>query len=308
MNATTTSDPAMEPDYPQLLGHPKPLWMLFMSEFWERFAFYGMRWALTLYIVAQFFGGDPSGQASASRTYGAYLALVYATAIFGGYVADRVLGYQRSILVGAVVMASGLFLIMVPNHQIFVLGLSTVIVGNGLFKPNISSMVGQLYAQGDPRRDRGFTIFYMGINGGALVAPLITGWLASEVFGTPMHQHFKAVFAAAGVGMLISLFWFLFGRRQLKDVGKPPAERHGGQMLLFVAIGIAVAIPVVYFLMTGVGAVGIAWILGILFIGVAAILATEGARTDRQQRDRVIAMLVLFAFNVLFWMFFEQAG
>ncbi len=112
------SDAAAIPDYPQVLGHPRPLWMLFMSEFWERFAFYGMRWALTLYIVAQFHNGDPSGEAPAARIYGAYLALVYATAIFGGYVADRVIGYQRSILLGAVVMAAGLFMITVPNEQI----------------------------------------------------------------------------------------------------------------------------------------------------------------------------------------------
>src|SRR3546814_3713204 len=115
----TTADAATAahpPEYPQLLGHPRPLWMLFMTEFWERFAFYGIRWALTLYIVAQFFADDSAGQASASRTYGAYLALVYATAVFGGYVADKVLGYQRSILVGAVVMAAGLFMIMLPNH------------------------------------------------------------------------------------------------------------------------------------------------------------------------------------------------
>src|SRR6478735_2516229 len=107
------------PDYPQTLGHPRPLWMLFMTEFWERFAFYGMRWALTLYIVAEFFHGDPSGQAYASRTYGAFLALVYATAIFGGYVADRLIGYQRSILLGAVVSAIGYFMIMMPNQPLF---------------------------------------------------------------------------------------------------------------------------------------------------------------------------------------------
>ena len=121
MSQVTISGAAPPPDYPQLLGHPRPLWMLFMAEFWERFAFYGMRWALTLYIVAQFFGGDEAGQASASRTYGAYLALVYATAVFGGYVADKIIGYQRSILLGAVVMASGLFMVMVPQHEIFML-------------------------------------------------------------------------------------------------------------------------------------------------------------------------------------------
>lgn len=138
--------PAQPPEFPTLLGHPRPLWMLFMTEFWERFAFYGIRWALVLYIVAQFFGGEASGQAAAGRTYGAYLALVYAAAIFGGYVADRVLGYQRSILVGAAVMSAGLFMIAVPSHTVFEIGLATVVVGNGLFKPNISTMVGKLYS------------------------------------------------------------------------------------------------------------------------------------------------------------------
>ncbi|MCW8807756.1 MAG: oligopeptide:H+ symporter, partial [Rhodanobacter sp.] len=226
MGQTTTDigKAAPVPEYPQLLGHPKPLWMLFMSEFWERFAFYGMRWALTLYIVSQFFGGDEAGQASASRTYGAYLALVYATAVFGGYIADKVIGYQRSILLGAAVMAAGLFMVMVPNHEVFMLGLATIIVGNGLFKPNISSMVGQLYAPGDSRRDRGFTLFYMGINAGALIAPILTGYLAERVFGTPQRDNYLVVFAASGVGMLISLVWFWFGRRQLGEVGRPAPE------------------------------------------------------------------------------------
>ena len=133
MSQTGTVDTKAQPECGTLWGHPKPLWMLFMAEFWERFAFYGIRWALTLYIVAQFFNGDASGEAYASRTYGAYLALVYATAIFGGYVADRIIGYQKSILLGAVVMSLGLFMIMLPNQQLFLLGLSTVIVGNGLF-------------------------------------------------------------------------------------------------------------------------------------------------------------------------------
>ena len=115
MTDATAATPHDVPEYPQTLGHPRPLWMLFMTEFWERFAFYGMRWALTLYIVAQFFGGDASGQGYASRTYGAYLALVYATAVFGGYVADKIIGYQRSILIGAVFMSAGLFMIMIPD-------------------------------------------------------------------------------------------------------------------------------------------------------------------------------------------------
>lgn len=307
-NHTTTSANTPVPEYPQLLGHPRPLWMLFMSEFWERFAFYGMRWALTLYIVSQFFGGDEAGQASASRTYGAYLALVYATAVFGGYIADKVIGYQRSILLGAVVMAAGLFMVMVPNQQIFMLGLATIIVGNGLFKPNISSMVGQLYAPGDSRRDRGFTLFYMGINAGALIAPVLTSYLAEQVFGTPQQDNYHVVFAASGVGMLISLVWFWFGRRQLGDIGRPAPEIASKVRVVYVALGVLVAIPLVYLLMDRAGAVMIQWLLTVLFIGVGAMLVIEAIRTGRVQIQRVIAMLIIFAFNVLFWMFFEQAG
>jgi len=296
------------PNFRQVLGHPRPLWMLFMTEFWERFAFYGMRWALTLYIVAQFFGGDPSGQAYASRTYGAFLALVYATAIFGGYVADRLIGYQRSILLGAAVSAVGYFMIMIPSQPLFLLGLSVIIVGNGLFKPNISTQVGHLYSAGDDRRDRGFTIFYMGINAGALVSPLLTGWLASVITDTPMVQNYKVVFATTGVGMLISLVWFWFGRRQLGGIGRPPADRDGGKNLLGVIAGVVVAVPIVYLLMAKLGASALAWILGALFIGLSLMLLVEALREGAVQRDKVIAMLVLFTFNVLFWCFFEQAG
>ena len=307
MTDTTTTAPTV-PDYPQTMGHPRPLWMLFMTEFWERFAFYGMRWALTLYIVAEFFGGSPTGQAFASRTYGAYLALVYAAAVFGGYVADKVIGYQRSILVGAVVMSAGLFMIMLPNQDIFLLGLSTVIVGNGLFKPNISSMVGQLYGRDDPRRDRGFTLFYMGINAGALVAPLLTGWMAAHFTDTPLEQNYRLVFLAAGVGMLLSLLWFWFGRRQLKGVGRPLPGAESRLRVLWVFAGVIVAVPVVYWLLSGIGATGLQWVLGLLFVVVAAMLLVEAARHGRVQTHRVIAMLIIFAFNVLFWMFYYQLG
>ena len=296
------------PKLPEFLGHPRPLWMLFMTEFWERFAFYGMRWALTLYIVAQFFDGDAAGQSYASRTYGAYLGLVYATAIFGGYVADRVIGYQRSILIGAIVMCAGLFMIVVPNREVFLLGLSLIIVGNGLFKPNISTLVGKLYKTGDPRRDRGFTIFYMGINAGALIAPLVTGWLASVVTNTPMQQNYKVVFIATGVGMLISFFWFSFGRKQLGDIGQVPDNGNSTRNILLVLVGVVIGVPVVYLLLSKLGTTALAWILTILFIGLAVSMLFEGIREGRLQRDRVLAMLLLFLFNILFWVFFEQAG
>lgn len=299
--------PAEPPTYPQWLGHPKPLWMLFMTEFWERFAFYGMRWALVLYIVAQFYRGDASGEAPASELYGAYLALVYAAAIFGGYVADKLIGYQRAILLGALFMAAGLFLITIPTDAWLKLGLATIIVGNGLFKPIISTMVGKLYAPTDSRRDSGFTIFYMGINMGAFLAPILTGLLAEKVFGSDGMPAYKVVFIASGIGMMISLLWFWFGRKQLKGVGAAPAGATGPGRMVAVTIGTLAAIPVYYFLLT-IDAGVLNWILIALFVAPAIMLLVEGIREGARQRDMVIAMLIIFGFNVLFWMFFEQAG
>ncbi len=302
-----TAPASSVPNFQQTLGHPRPLWMLFMTEFWERFAFYGIRWALVLYIVAQFFGGSATGEAPAGDTYGAYLALVYAAAIFGGYIADSVLGYQRSILLGAGVMAAGLFLISVPSQQIFEVGLATIIVGNGLFKPNISTMVGKLYGASDPRRDSGFTIFYMGINLGAMIAPVLTGWLADRVFGSPQMPAYKVVFIASGFGMLVSLVWFWFGRRQLGAIGRPPMGQADKRKVLYVLLGAMAAIPLVYFLLS-IGAHRLNLVLAPMFLILAGMLLVEGIREGKVQRDRVIAMLIIFAFNVLFWMFFEQAG
>ena len=308
MSGAATSTPGPIPEYTQLMGHPRPLWMLFMTEFWERFAFYGIRWALVLYIVAQFHGGADTGEASANQTYGAYLALVYAAAIFGGYVADKIIGYQRSILVGAIIMAAGLFMISMPDESVFKLGLATIIAGNGLFKPNISTMVGKLYVQGDERRDSGFTLFYMGINLGAMLAPILTGFLAERMLGGSSDSPaYKVVFIASGVGMLVSLVWFWFGRAQLKGVGRPPEGAEGGGRVLMTAIGALVAIPVIYFLLS-MGASSLQWVLTAMFVGLGVMLLVEGIREGSVARDKVIALLIIFAFNVLFWMFFEQAG
>ncbi len=296
------------PEFDNLWGHPKPLWMLFMAEFWERFAFYGIRWALTLYIVAQFFNGDTSGQSFASNTYGAYLALVYASAIFGGYIADKVIGSQHSILVGAVIMGTGLFLIMLPDETFFMVGLATVIVGNGLFKPNISNLVGKIYAVDDHRRDSGFSIFYMGINAGAMVSPIITQWLASTLTDTPMMDNYKAVFGAAGVGMLISYVWFYIGRRQLKGIGSVAKTPLRTKNLVYVIFGSVASIVPVYILMTYAGAQVLAWILFVLFAGLAMLLLKQAKRDGKIAFDRVIACLIMFLFNVIFFMFFEQAG
>jgi POT family proton-dependent oligopeptide transporter len=305
--ATTTPTGAL-PQFEQLMGHPKPLWMLFMTEFWERFAFYGIRWALALYIVAQFYSGDGAGEAPASSLYGAYLALVYAAALFGGYVADKVIGYQRSILLGAVIMAAGLFMIMVPNDQVFRLGLATVIVGNGLFKPNISTMVGQLYTQGDDRRDSGFTLFYMGINLGGMIAPLLTGWLARNLMGgTDDVPAYKVVFLVSGIGMVISLFWFWIGRSQLQGIGRPSEGAEGIGRVIVTAVCALATIPGVYFLLS-IGAGALQWILSALFVALCVLILREGFKDGPVRRDMAIAMLIIFVFNVLFWCFFEQAG
>ncbi|SHG97216.1 peptide MFS transporter [Massilia sp. CF038] len=306
----TTSTPNKEvviPEFKQIMGHPSPLWMLFMTEFWERFAFYGIRWALVLYIVTQFYGGNSAGEQSANLTYGSYLALVYAGAVFGGYVADRVIGYQRSILIGAIFMAAGLFMITVPNEDIFKLGLATIIVGNGLFKPNISTMVGKLYALNDTRRDSGFTIFYMGINSGAFLAPIFTQILAQKVFNVGDTPAYKVVFFAAGIGMLISLVWFYIGRASLKGIGAPEGEAKNPMRMVMVVIGGLLVIPVMYFLLKA-GAGNLQIVLTILFLILAAMLMVEGIKEGAVSRDKTIAMMIIFAFNILFWMFFEQAG
>ncbi|PKV13403.1 peptide MFS transporter [Xanthomonas prunicola] len=305
--SAATPPPPAPPEFPTLLGHPRPLWMLFMTEFWERFAFYGIRWALTLYIVAQFYEGSGAGEAPANRLYGAYLALVYASALFGGFVADRLIGYQRSLLIGAIVMSVGLFLIAVPNEQIFKIGLATIIAGNGLFKPNVSTMVGKLYPLNDPRRDSGFTIFYMGINAGGFLAPILTGLLADKIFGTEAMPAYKYVFIASGVGMLISLVWFWLGRRQLGPVGLPPVGGEGMGRTLAVLVGTLVAIPVAYGLLL-IDASILGWILTVLFLALCGLILFEGIREGKVHRDRAIAMLIVFVFNVMFFMFFEQAG
>jgi POT family proton-dependent oligopeptide transporter len=308
MAATNVAQTTATSEFPELLGHPRPLWMLFMTEFWERFSFYGMRWALTLYIVAQFYNGSGTGEAPAGRIYGAYLALVYASGLLGGYAADRLIGYQRSILLGAAIMGSGLFVMMIPSLDVFELGLALVIVGNGLFKPNISTMVGQLYAQNDVRRDAGFTIFYMGINIGAFVSPFLTERLAAIFTGTTDQMNYKIVFLSTGVGMLLSFLWFWFGRRQLHGIGRPPAELPEKRNLGIVVVAAAVLVPCVYVLLAKLGADVLAWVLGFMFIGLAVMLLVEGMREGAVPRDKVVAMLIIFVFNILFWMFYEQAG
>ena len=223
MPAASASD---TPAQPELFGHPKGLTFLFSTEMWERFSYYGMRSLLVLYMVKyllvghsdeiigfaglraalQSVFGPLAVQPLASQIYGIYTGLVYLTPIFGGLLADRVLGQRRTVIIGAVLMALGHF--MMAFESLFLFALLALILGNGAFKPNISTQVGRLYGQGDPRRDRAYSVFYVGINLGAFFSPLVCGTLG-EKLGWPYG------FAAAGLGMVIALLIYAFALRIL---------------------------------------------------------------------------------------------
>lgn len=194
--------------------HPKGLFLLFMVEMWERFGFYGMRALLMLYMVNQLmFGTEKAG-----KVYGMYLGLVYMMPLLGGFLADRYLGQRRSILLGGILLSAGYFLLAVPKMTFFYPALMVLIIGNGFFKPNISVVVGQLYEKNDPRRDGGFTIFYMGINIGAFFAPFVCGYLGQKI-------SWSYGFGAAGIGMLIGLVMYIWGQKKyLGDKGLYPCN------------------------------------------------------------------------------------
>src|SRR5687768_9203157 len=237
--------PFVAPPPGDRFGHPQALWQLVHSEFWERFAYYGMRALLAVYVATTFFSLLPEGDAyaEAALTYGAYTALIYATGIFGGFIADRYIGYRRAIVVGGVLMAAGLFLLLIKDMRWFLLGLSLIVVGNGLFKPNISTMVGRLYAPDDVRRDSGFTWFYMGINAGGALAPLICGTLVGARFG------YEWGFFTAGLGMLLGLAVFQWRVATMGAIGQPPAGHEGFARVVVVVLGALVAVPLVYLLL-----------------------------------------------------------
>jgi POT family proton-dependent oligopeptide transporter len=287
----------------EFIGHPRGLWMLFGAEFWERFAYYGMRALLAVYVATTFFALLPDGEAraQASLTYGAYTALIYATGLFGGSIADRYLGYRHSILLGGAIMAGGLFLLLVPKLEWFLTGLAVIVVGNGLFKPNISTMVGQLYSPGDVRRDSGFTIFYMGINAGGALAPLICGtWIGA-------HYGYQWGFLVAGIGMLLGLIVFQWRAGWIGAIGAPPRASGAFRRAAIVLLGCAVVVPLVYLLLSRAALVG--YLLLAAFALLTAYFVGSGVRSgDRVQLQRYIAMLLLFLAKILFWGMFEQAG
>jgi len=196
-------------------GHPSGLKSLFFTEMWERLGFYLMLGILYLYITDSERGGLGMSNASAGEIYGTYMAFVYFTPFLGGMIADRILGYRRSVLIGGLLLAAGYFSLGVRSMQTFYLGLVLLCLGNGLFKPNISAMVGNLYAPDDPRRDAGFNIFYMGINIGATISALLAAPLRN-------YWNFNFAFAAAGVGMLIGVLVLVATWRRLGDADRQP--------------------------------------------------------------------------------------
>jgi POT family proton-dependent oligopeptide transporter len=345
MSTTASASHAGFPGTPAVLqqrtflGHPIGLYVLFFSEMWERFSYYGMRALLVLYMLNYF----RWSQEDASKVYKWYTSLVYLTPLLGGYLADRFLGNKKAVIIGALLMAAGQFLLTVPNLSLFYGALCFMIVGNGFFKPNMSTQVGRLYPVGDPRRDGAYTIFYMGINLGAFFAPLSCGWLQENTEGS-----YHSGFAAAGIGMILGMLVYVLGGRwvieleQEKPAARPAAENHEQPAsgaanseqaaeetpsvlpvlnrispVLLAVLGIAVALGAPLLAPSSLGGHGwigrdlVGWdtVIGLeIAAGCAMIAAWVSARVHRGMRDRVLTIYILGLFVVFFWAAFEQAG
>jgi proton-dependent oligopeptide transporter, POT family len=304
---TTTQSDGKEVSF---LGHPKGLFLLFFVEMWERFSYYGMRALLIFYLTKHWL----FAKSDASVIYGTYTALVYVTPVIGGYIADRYLGQRKAVQFGAILLTIGHGLMAYegvggqndPAINIFWLALAFIIAGVGFLKANISTIVGQLYTRTDIRRDPAYTIFYMGINLGGALGPIIAGYLG-ETYG------WSYGFGAAGIGMFLGWLCFTFGRHLLLGKGESPdpvklASPVSGLKLEFWLYGVGVAL------------VGICWWLvqkpafvgGLLGVAGAAlvgyILFTAVVKMAPEDRDRIFAALFLIFVSILFWALFEQAG
>lgn len=257
--------------------HPKALYILFFTEMWERFSYYGMRGILILYLTKSFLeGGLAINEQSASLIYGFFTGFVYFTPLIGGWLADKFLGQRKAITIGGITMMLGQFTLFAINTQTgLYLGLFLLIIGNGFFKPNISTLVGRLYSEKDPRRDAAFSIFYMGINLGAFLAPLVIGlfsdqWFATrDASGAIVTYGYRWGFFASGIGMLLGQVLFnLMAAKELGDIGLKPAK---------------------------------------IIVGSAEETASKIPLTH-EERQRMTVIFILTAFVVFFWAGFEQAG
>lgn len=292
---------------PGPLGQPRGLATLFLTEMWERFSYYGMRAVLILYLVSAVHeGGFGFDDRTASAIYGLYIAATYVFALLGGWVADRLLGAQRAILLGGVFITAGNALLLVGPGGIFFLGLLVVVLGVGLLKPNISVQVGTLYPEGGARRDAGFSIFYLGISVGALLGSLLVP-LAVSSFG------WRYGFALPVVGMLFGLTQFLFTRRWL--VPAPPRETRAG-LAAWMLILTFVSLVLVTILLTLTHRVTLdplrlaaatSWVIALCAVAYFAYLVFL-AGLSAAERARVVVMAMLFAAYAAFYAGFEQGG
>lgn len=314
----------------RFFGHPRGLATLFFTEFWERFSYYGMRAILILFMTAPTaMGGLAFDTAKAGVIYGTYEALVWLASLPGGWIADRFLGQRRATLYGGIVIMLGHVWLAIPAMPTFYLGLAFVVIGTGLLKPNVSTMVGQLYTAEDSRRDAGFSLFYMGINLGASISPFICGWLASTRFGTVLGSvgirpelawHWG--FGAAAVGMFFGVIQYLGGWKYLGAAGMNPIvpddpreharNRHRLQLGIGVTVGVILALALLA--RSGILRVtprGVADGFGIaLLVGTVALWAgLLGIRTwTRGERRRLLTILCLFLASTVFWSVYQQAG
>ncbi len=242
-----------------ILGHPKGLYVLFFTELWERFSFYGMKTLLVLYMINHFFWS----QEKASSLLGTYAFFAYGLPIVGGFIADRYIGAKRAVILGGILLSLGHICMAFEPLPFFYTALILIIAGVGLLKPNVSTQVGSLYKPGDPRRDGAFTIFYMGINLGALGGPLLCDWLR-------VNYGYHYGFGAAGVGMILGLIVYIIGQRKLVEFNQDPSADEGQE-------------------------------------GAPAEAAALKEAPRHVVRDRIIVLLVVFAFIILFWTAFEQS-
>ena len=291
-------------------GQPLGLSTLFFTEMWERFSYYGMRALLILFMVADVSKGGLGFPASrAGAVYGLYTGLVYLACVPGGWIADRIVGQRRAVLWGGIVIALGHFAMAVPSLQTFYLGLALIVVGTGLLKPNISTMVGALYRPEDRRRDGGFSIFYVGINIGAFASPLVCGYLGENI-----NWHYG--FGAAGVGMTLGLIQYVAGGRFLGRAGLEASGTEADRRLFrqLLIAGVAFIAVVAGVTLTGLVSIPVDRVSDIFgVILVLVVLALFGYLLGSSQftasnKRRFGAIFVLFIAATLFWTAYEQAG
>jgi POT family proton-dependent oligopeptide transporter len=297
-------------------GHPRGLATLFFTEMWERFSYYGMRALLILFMTASVArGGLGFPVVKAGAIYGFYTAMVYLLSLPGGWFADRIFGQRRAVFYGGVLIVAGQFALMSPSLTGFYAGLGLLMLGTGLLKPNASTIVGQLYAPGDRRRDSAFSIFYMGINLGGLLAPLACGYVGERV-------GWRLGFGLAGIGMIAGLIQYVLGAKYLGTAGlhpAPPASPEAGRRLKRNAALSVTACALILGLVGLLAATGrleltaqrISATLGLVLILVSvAIFAwlLLGRGWSAEERKRSAAILVLFIASATFWAAYEQAG